>query len=222
MKNRSIFMTCAAISLAATSPIKAGEITLKTPAQPLTITLQQAIQERHSVREFGPEAISQEDVAQILWAAQGLTDGGHRAAPSAGALYPLEIYLVAGRVKDLSAGVYHYRPSTLAECKLTQVQEGEVLKKLSDAALGQGCVRDCAACLVITAEVSRTSVKYGNRAERYVAMECGHVAQNVLLTATGLHLGGVPAGAFDDAAVKKLLGIPEAPYYLLPIGVPKP
>jgi SagB-type dehydrogenase family enzyme len=173
---------------------------------------------RRSVREFGTAALPLATVAQLLWAAQGVTSpAGERTAPSAGALYPLELYLVAGNVEGIGAGIYRYRPPSHA---LRPHLAGDHRRALAEAALGQSAVRTAAAVLVIAAVYGRTSVKYGARADRYVHMEAGHAAQNVYLQAESLRLGTVIVGAFEDERVRDALALPERemPLVLMPVG----
>jgi SagB-type dehydrogenase family enzyme len=185
------------------------------------LSLEKVIQERRSIRDYRHDAVHLADLAQLLWAAQGITGptDGHRAAPSAGALYPLEVYVVAGNVTGLEPGVYKYEPQGHA---LTELRAGDVRNELYQAALRQECVRDAAVVVVLSAVYQRTSMKYGQRTERYVYVEIGHAAENLLLQAVSLGLGSVPVGAFDDALVKEVLRLPEkeAPLYLLPVGKP--
>ncbi|MGC8875330.1 MAG: SagB/ThcOx family dehydrogenase, partial [Chloroflexia bacterium] len=154
------------------------------------------------------------EIAQLLWAAQGITDPrGFRTAPSAGALYPLELYLA------LPEGWYHYRP----EGHLLELLGEEDLRPLLwEAGLRQGALREAPAIFVVVAVPARTEAKYGARALRYVQLEAGHAAQNLLLQATALGLGAVPIGAFDDAAVRRALRLPPdtLPLYLIPVGEP--
>lgn len=179
--------------------------------------LERTLAERRSVREFAQGVLSLSQVAQLLWAAQGVTMDGLRTAPSAGALYPLELYLVAGEVLDLAPGAYRYVP---AKHVLQQLTAGNVRRQLCAAALAQECVAAGAVVVVFTAVERRTTRKYGERGVRYVHIEVGHAAQNLALQATALGLGSVTVGAFDDAAVARLLNLPkgEAPLYLMPVG----
>jgi SagB-type dehydrogenase family enzyme len=158
------------------------------------------------------------EVSQLLWAAQGTTDpGGFRTAPSAGALYPLEIYIVVGQLEELGAGVYKYIPF---DHQLVRVAEGDKRRELSTAALNQSWVKNNAALLVFSAVEYRTTQKYGRRGIRYVHIEVGHAAQNVFLQATALNLGAAVVGAFDDESVERIMAMPadEHPLYLMPIG----
>ena len=186
------------------------------------VSVEEAIARRRSIRSYRDVPLTLEQLSQILWAAQGITEPERRfrAAPSAGATYPLEVYVVVGEggVKGLRAGVYRYDPLRHV---LVMVKEGNLRVKLSEAALGQPWVRSAPVCLVIAADYSRTTNRYGERGIRYVHMEAGHVGQNVYLEATALGLGTVAVGAFRDEEVKSLLGIPEDPLYIMPIGVPK-
>lgn len=195
-------------------------IILPEPKLDGQFSLEKTLAERRSTREFSSENVTLSDLAQILWACQGINNtNGFRTAPSAGALYPLEVYLVAKRVSGLEPGIYHYRPGPgVRDHSLLEKRSGLFLDDLANAALGQGCIRNCAFCIVICAVFERTSVKYGDRTERYVYMEAGHAAQNACLQAVALDLGIVTVGAFYDDKVKSLLNVSAAPIYFLPVG----
>ena len=191
---------------------------LPAPRYESGISVEKALHERRSVREYTKEPLTLDQVSQLLWSAQGITHpDGLRTSPSAGALYPLEAYLVAGDVRGISPGLYHYRPATH---DLEPRSEHDLREALSRAALQQEAVRDAGGVLVLTVVHERITGKYGQRGERYADFEIGHAAQNVLLQAVALGLGAVPVGAFDDASVQKILGLPasEHPRYLIPIG----
>jgi len=192
-------------------------ITLPAARHDGAVALEKALSARRSVREFRAAMLSLADIGQLLWAAQGVARGGHRTAPSAGALYPLEAYLVASRVQGVAAGVYRYEP---AAHRLIRVVAGDRSAELARAAYGQEWLGEAAAIMVLAAVEQRTTVKYGRRGARYVCMEAGHAAQNVLLQAAALGIGATPVGAFDDARVHKVLGLDaaEQPLYLLPVG----
>jgi SagB-type dehydrogenase family enzyme len=184
-------------------------------------SLESALARRRTVRSFKPAPISLADVGQLLWAAQGVTDPeGLRTAPSAGALYPLETFVVAARVDGLAPGVYRYGPS---RHRLAPVIGGDRIGALVHAALDQRWIAPAAAVLVIAAVPGRTTAKYRARGVQYVHMEAGHAAQNVLLQAAALGLAAAPVGAFDDRGVHEALSLPpEAePLYLLPLGHPR-
>jgi SagB-type dehydrogenase family enzyme len=180
--------------------------------------LERALAERRSIREFGKAPLTQAEVSQLLWAGQGITSrDGRRTAPSAGAFYPLGLYLVAGNVQGLEAGVYKYVPEGH---RLKRIAPGDARRELSIAALEQECVERGAAVLVFAAAAKRTLAKYGPRGVQYVHIEVGHAAQNVALQATALGLGAVTIGAFDDAEVRRVVRLAdnEAPFYLMPLG----
>jgi len=199
--------------------IAAGpEVALPQPRMESNTTVEVALLSRRSVRSYLQEPLTLAEIGQLLWAAQGITGaGGLRTAPSAGALYPLEILVIAGDVTDLVPGVYRYHP---VGHTITRILEGDMRKRLSTNALGQGAVEKAPVVLVITAFYGRTTGKYGERGIRYVHMEAGHCAQNVYLEATSLGFGTVSIGAFDDRGVMDTLGLDpgEEPLYLMPVG----
>jgi SagB-type dehydrogenase family enzyme len=182
--------------------------------------LEYLLRTRRSVRRFRAEPVPLNSVAQLVWAAQGnVNEAGLRTVPSAGALYPLTVYAVAGHVDGLNSGVYKYVPRTH---NLACVQESDLRDALSVAAFGQVWVRHAPVDLVITADFTRTTDRYHDRGLRYVYMEAGHAAENVYLLATALGLGTVAIGAFDDDLVVRTLHLPvaEHPLYIMPIGIP--
>ncbi len=189
-----------------------GQISLPSPRLEGQISLEAAIATRRSVREFTAEALSLGEISQLLWAAQGITDPrGLRAAPSAGALYPLELYV------STPDGAYHYLPH---QHSLEVVGEEDRRSHLWDAGLRQGALQQPPAIFVVTAVYQRTEAKYGDRAERYVRLEAGHAAENILLQAVALELGAVPIGAFYDDQIQVALDLPadHRPLYLIPVG----
>ena len=193
-------------------------IALPEPVNDSDTSVEKALRERRSVRDYRREALTLKQVGQLLWSAQGVTAGdGRRTAPSAGALYPLEVYAVIGNVDGIAPGVYRYRPDSHT---LVRVLDGDRRKDLSRAALNQTWVNDGAIDIVIAAVYERTTGKYGERGIRYVHMEAGHAAQNIYFQAVSLKLGTVAIGAFDDDAVKRILGLPdnEEPLYIMPVG----
>jgi SagB-type dehydrogenase family enzyme len=192
-----------------------GQISLPPPRLEGQVSLEAAIAARRSVREFTAEALSLGEISQLLWAAQGITDPrGLRAAPSAGALYPLELYV------STADGSYHYVPH---QHSLEVVGEEDRRSHLWDAGLRQGALQQAPAIFVVTGVYQRTEAKYGDRAERYVKLEAGHAAENILLQAVALELGAVPIGAFSDDQVQAALELPadHQPLYLTPVGHPE-
>jgi len=188
------------------------------------ITLEETIALRRSIRKYEKKPLTLEQLAQILWAAQGITDVERefRAAPSAGATYPLELYVVVGHegVMDLEAGIYHYDPKAHV---LKLLKHGDFRIELYEACIRQTWVKQAPVVIVVTAVYERTTSRYGKRGVRYVHMEVGHVGQNIYLQATALGLGTVVVGAFYDEEVKKVLGVSEQenPLYVIPIGHPQ-
>jgi SagB-type dehydrogenase family enzyme len=184
------------------------------PGQPL----EQLLAQRRCVRKYAHRSVTLADATSLLWAAQGVNaDDDLRTAPSAGALHPIEIYLAAGAVTELVPGIYRYLPS---EGAIENSAEGDRRVALARAALGQAWVADAALILIIAADYEHTTSKHGRRGKRYVHMEAGHVAQNVLLMAATLNLGSAVVGAFDDKLVAAATGLDgnQAPLYLLPVG----
>jgi SagB-type dehydrogenase family enzyme len=177
------------------------------------MSLEEALAARRSVRELSGEALSRDELSQLLWAAQGITGGGgFRTAPSAGALYPLELYVATAE------GLFHYEPRGHRLLRLSAADPRPALRR---AALEQAPVGEAPAVFVVAARIARTEAKYGpGRSPRYVHLEAGHAAQNLLLEAVAIGRSGVPVGAFDDSRVRHVLALPdeEGPLYLIPIG----
>ncbi|UCF79799.1 MAG: SagB/ThcOx family dehydrogenase [Candidatus Eiseniibacteriota bacterium] len=184
--------------------------------------VEEALKQRRSVRNYSSKPMTLAQLSQLLFSAQGVTGsaGGLslRTAPSAGALYPFEIYVVANRVEGLKRGIYHY---VVGKHALELVKGGDQAGKLSEAGLGQETLRDAAVTFVLCGVFDRTRSKYGERGFRYVYIEAGHIAQNISLQAVSLGLGSVPVGAFFDAEVNELVGVDglkEAAILLVPAG----
>jgi SagB-type dehydrogenase family enzyme len=193
-------------------------IQLPEPKYIGVMSVEEALMKRRSVRVFKEGPVMLAELSQLIWAAQGVTDPrGPRTAPSAGALYPLELYVVAGNVNGLPQGLYKYGPG---RHELLSVAKGDRRNDLCNAALGQSSIRRAALVLVLSGVYERTTAKYGERGIRYVHMEAGHAAQNVYLQAVPLGLGTVVIGAFHDEEVKKVLKLDdkERPLYIMPVG----
>lgn len=203
-----------------TSLCLGGETVIQLPAPKYRgdVSLEEVLKKRRSLRSFAKGPLSSEHTGQLLWAAQGITDpAGLRTAPSAGALYPLETYLVVREVDGLEKGVYKYLPKPHA-LKRIDTKEKDPSYELYNAALMQDWVRAAQINIVFGAVFERTTSKYRERGIRYVYMEAGHAAQNVLLQAEALSLGGVVIGAFYDDRVKKAVGMEEEPIYIISVG----
>lgn len=190
-------------------------IQLPEPRRKGEVSVEESMCLRRSVRQYSDQPLSIEEVSQLLWSAQGTRAGRkRRTAPSAGALYPLELYAVMGE------GIFHYAPETHT---LSRIREGDLRVDLCHASLDQEFIIQAPLTVAITAVYERIAVKYGPaRGPRYVYMEVGHAAQNLALQAVALGLGSVPVGAFNDGMVKDILGVPQdhEPLYLLPVGHP--
>jgi SagB-type dehydrogenase family enzyme len=183
------------------------------------MSLEEAIQARRSVRFYSDELLTLEELSQVLWAAQGITDptSGHRASPSAGATYPIQTYLIVHDADGLDPGIYSYIP---ASHSLEPYGPAVDPEELAAGALGQPWVSDCSAVLLLAAVFERTTGYYGDRGVGYVYMEAGHISQNVYLQCASLGLGTVAVGAFTDSDVARLVGLPEdeIPLYMMPLG----
>ncbi len=187
-------------------------VNLSEPKKTGRMSLEQAIASRRSRREFLPKPLSLEQIGQLAWAAQGRGSGGrYRTTPSAGATYPLELFIVT------VDGLFHYRPAKHA---LEQLVDKDLREELCSAAWGQEFIKAAPVTFVFTAEFNRTTGHYGKRGVRYVYMEAGHVAQNVHLQAEAMGLGSVAVGAFEDISVGKVLLLPDdlESIYMVTIG----
>ena len=185
------------------------------------VSLEETISRRRSRRSFSAKPLTLTQVGQLLWCAQGITDehSHKRASPSAGATYPLEVFIAAGEggVDGLEAGVYRYVPS---EHALVLSGAGDIRARVAKAALGQQFLAEAPLDLLVAADYERTTARYGERGIRYVHMEVGHVGQNLYLQAEALGLGTVVVGAFQDELVASAFGLPEElkPLCIMPVG----
>jgi SagB-type dehydrogenase family enzyme len=198
--------------------IEENAMQLPEPSFISDISLEESLALRRSVRSYTDEPLTLQEMSQLFWAAQGITDpAGLRTAPSAGGTYPLELYAVVGNVRDLAPGVYRYEPEGHQAVKTV---DGDIRVALSGAALGQEWVKEAPVVFVFSAVYERTTQKYGERGIRYVHIELGHAAENLCLQATALGLGPVTVGAFNDDQVSDLLSLPEGeePLYVIPVG----
>ncbi len=192
------------------------------PPAPMSMSMEETLNRRRSLRDYADEPISLSALSALLHAAQGITEPSYpkRASPSAGALYPMEVYLSAQRVQGLPPGLYHY---AVREHALEHLR-GNVRSAITLACLDQEHVATAAAVFVLSAIFQRERWKYKGRAYRYILMEAGHVGQNLMLAATALGLGACPIGAFYDDLLNGLLGVDgewEAGLYVITVGVPR-
>jgi len=202
------------------SPLR--RLDLPDPARSDGVGIWDVIRERRSKRDYSGESISLRDLSQLLWATQGITGGymgyGLRAAPSAGALYPIDTYVVVNRVGSLSPGLYLYDPGNHA---VDLLLEAELGRELSSAALGQYMCEEAAVVFIWVAVAERSRRKYRERAYRYIYMDAGHIAQNLYLAATALGLGCCAIGAFYDDEVNRIVGadgVEEFAVYMVSVG----
>lgn len=197
-------------------------INLPKPKLSGSVSLEEALAQRRSVRGFIDHPLTIPELGQLLWATQGVTEPRRllRTTPSAGATYPLELFVIIGRAEGISPGVYRYIPG---DHVLRPVLPGDRRQALTRAALNQSALLQAPVTFALTAIHARTVARYGQRATRYVDMEVGHAAQNLSLQAVALGLGSVVIGAFDDQDVATLLELPsgEVPLYLIPTGRPR-
>lgn len=190
------------------------EIKLPKPIEKGSLSVEEALQRRRSVRDYKRGALSLSEVSQLLWAGGG-RNLYRRTIPSAGATYPLELYFVSGEIEGLEMGLYHY---IVSGHSLEKLKDEDLRRRLCRAALEQRMIERAPVTLIIAADYHRTTGHYGQRGVRYVHMEVGHMGQNISLQAVALNLGTVMIGAFRDQEIKEILGIEEEPLYLIPVG----
>jgi len=201
-----------------------ASLSLPKPSSDGKVSLEKAIKERRTVRDFRERALSLIHLSQLLWAAQGITDvaTGKRAVPSGGALYPLDIYILIGEngVERIEAGVYHYLSK---EHSVAMISKGDRRREISTASLSQMWMAKAPVIFVITAEYKRITGKYGERGIRYALIEVGHAGQNLFLEAEALGLGAGIVGAFSDLEVSKVASLPSKhePILIMPVGYKK-
>jgi SagB-type dehydrogenase family enzyme len=191
-------------------------VELPDPVLDSDFSLEETLLSRRSVRSYSDLPLNLEVVSQLLWAAQGITaDWGGRTAPSAGALYPIVIYLVAGDIEGLDPGVWEYDP---ASHSISLIREGDLRIELMGAALAQAPIGDAPATLILSAIPSITEAKYGDRSMRYIDTEVGAICQNVYLQCESLGLGTVAIGAFEDDFVAETVGTSASVRLIMPVG----
>ena len=193
-------------------------VALPAPQRKGTMSLEESIAARRSRRAYASHPVTLAELGQLLWAAQGITGPeGQRTAPSAGALYPLELYVSASKVEGLAPGIYKYDPE---HHDLTLHVAGDRRRELTAAAKDQDCMRFSACAILFAADYERTASKYAERAIRFVCLEVGHASENVYLQATALGLGTCAIGAFEPAELRREVQLPkeEEPVSMLTIG----
>ncbi len=207
-----LFSLCGC-SNAKTEPLPVlEEVSLPAPSLSGEASLEEILAFRRSVRGFDSRELNWEIVGQLLWSAQGITSpDGKRTAPSAGALYPLEVFYF------WQEGWGRYIPQ---KHEIEKLGAEDLRAELSRAALNQAWVKEAPALFLVAARVEKMAVKYGERGERFATLEAGQAAQNLLLQATALDLGAVPVGSFDDADITRIIRTDILPLYLIPVGYP--
>ena len=203
-------------------PNRLKHLQIRPLDQPEGRPLWEVIAQRRSIRGFSNQPITFSELSQLIWATQGITSRAwgfeFRATPSAGALYPIETYIIVNRVEEISAGIYHYN---VKEAKLSLLKEGDFASDLCQAGLDQEMLEEAACVFIWTAIVERSKWKYRERAYRYIYMDVGHIGQNLYLAATALNLGCCTVGAFFDEEVDRLIevdGKEEISVYLGAVG----
>ena len=185
------------------------------------VSLERTVHQRRTIRSFESRNLTFRQLSQLLWAAQGITEAGgfKRAAPSAGALYPMDVYgaVGSGCIEKLEPGVFHYEPGTHS---ISLVKQGDIRTDIARASLQQMWMADAPLTLVITAEYSRIMSKYGQRGVRYAMIEAGHIGQNIFLQSQALALEAGIVGAFEDHAIIRVMGIKKThePLLIMPVG----
>jgi len=210
------FITLSLVAFAA-GTLAAADVKLPKPNLKGTLSFEETTARRRSVRQYAKAPFTLQEVSQLLWACQGITNKeGFRTVPSAGATFPIEMFVAIGNVEGVEPGLYHY---DVFKHALWRKQKGDIRKALDEASLRQHMVAEAPITLIITAIVERTSQRYGSRAARYVFMEAGHIGQNIYLQCEPLGLATCAIGAFRDKEVAKVLGLKkEEPLYIFPVG----
>jgi SagB-type dehydrogenase family enzyme len=233
MTGRIAVLASIVITVAAATPAWAGPWGTALPdevGRPVALpdpdtsggpAMHQVMATRHSERHYTEESITLQELSQLLWAAQGVTHGkGYRTVPSAGAKFPIEIYVIADRVEGLDPGLYHYR---VGEHRLGMVRSLANSVELQQSMPYQGSIGRAAVNLILLGVVWRVEEKYGpERSERYVVVEGGAVMEHLSLEAEALGLGSVCIGGYDDAAVQAFVGTDTLPIAIVSVGRPEP
>lgn len=197
-----------------------NKIQLPPPMLKSGTSLEEAIARRRSVRRYKDLPLSLQEVSQMLWAAAGMTadsvSSASRSYPSAGGIYPQQVYIVAANIEGCLPGLYRY---DYTGHSLILIKKEDIRNDLAEACFGQSCVLEAPMSIIFASEPSRAASRYGERGKlRYMPMDIGHAGQNVYLQAESLGLGTVAVGAFNDGQVKAVLGIEEEPLYIMPVG----
>ncbi|MEM4718185.1 MAG: SagB/ThcOx family dehydrogenase [Desulfurococcaceae archaeon] len=192
---------------------------VKLPEPSKDTPLSQLLLRRKSIRRYKSDALTHSELSCMLWATYGLVNRRRHVVPSAGATYPVEIYVFIKNVIGLKQGIYRYDE---VKHSLILVKEGDFSRDLAKACLDQSWVRDAPINIVIVARYEKTTSWYGDRGLRYIHFEAGHIGQNIYLAATELGLGTVAVGAFIDESIAELIGLGKEyiVLYVFPVGKP--
>jgi SagB-type dehydrogenase family enzyme len=197
-------------------------IKLPEPKDKKVVYLDELLNKRYSIRTFKQKPISIDDLSYILWCSYGFKKDGGRVVPSAGALYPLDIYIIAGSIEGernmgIIPGIYHYLPD---KHQIELIKKGDIRKDVANASLSQMWMASAPCMIAITCEYKRITSKYRDRGIRYAHMEAGNVSQNIFLATFNTGLGCGIVGAFNDDLVKTVMGINRMrePLLIMPIG----
>jgi SagB-type dehydrogenase family enzyme len=195
---------------------------IRLPSEPASngLSVEKAIANRRSQRDFTGETMSLAELSHLLYYSSGVTDKrlGLRAAPSAGATYPIEVYAIVNNVEGLARGIYHY---LIESHELELLREGDFRNEMSQAALGERIFKQANVIFALSAIFQRTQLRYRERAQRYILFEAGHIAQNTYLLATSMKIGACAIGAFYDDEFNRLLGLDgknESVLYIIALG----
>ena len=202
--------------------LSSATVPLPDPMVAAGAGLWEVLAKRRSIRDYSPAPLSMEELANLLWATQGITDRSfspwYRTAPSAGALHPIDTYLIVNRVQGLAPGIYFLHVENFS---LERKNQGDFSRQVAQAALNQDMAREAAVVFIWVAVIRRSSQKYRQRAYRYIYLDCGHIAQNLYLAAAAMDMGCCGIAAFFDDEVNDLLGVDgraETAIYLATVG----
>ena len=201
------------------------KIALHPPVPNGSTSIDEALKRRKSIRQFSTKSLNEKQLSYLLWASTGVQrqEGEHefRTAPSAGALYPIETYLVVSSVEDIPQGVYHY---SIGSHALEELNAGDFRRAITIAAMGQRMCMEATVVFIWTAIFQRSKWKYGQRAYRYVYLDAGHIAENLALSATSIGIGSCHIAAIFDDEVNEILGVDgsdESAIYMTVLGWPR-
>ena len=205
------------LSIICMQNMMAQEIILPKPKLNGDLSVESALLHRRSIRHFSSDSLALSEVGQLCWAALGITDGRKRTNPSAGAIYPIQLFVQVNRVSVVTSGIYRYHPE---QHTLMLMQSGDFGSRLRQASYNQSMLETAALNLILAGDYLKIQEVYGDRGIRYLDMEAGHIGQSIYLQCESLNLGTVAVGAFDEQKISDLLQVPETIVYIFPAGKP--